>query len=57
LAPITRCCSRRRPELSQHTFLVVDANGAAGYQAAADYVFELNNPAHLANLSVHDFFT
>jgi hypothetical protein len=36
-------------------FLVVDANGVAGYQAGADYVFTLAAPVHLEKLSVSDF--
>jgi hypothetical protein len=38
-----------------HTFLVVDANGVAGYQAGQDYVFDLVTPAHLNVLAVSDF--
>jgi Ca2+-binding RTX toxin-like protein len=38
-----------------HTFLVVDANGHAGYQAGADYVFDITGAAALSHLSVHDF--
>jgi Ca2+-binding RTX toxin-like protein len=41
--------------LAGHTFLVVDANGVAGYQAGADFVMELVNGAHLASLSATDF--
>jgi len=37
-------------DLSGDTFLVVDANGAAGFQSASDMVFQ-----HLANLSTGDF--
>jgi len=36
-------------------FLVVDANGHAGYQAGQDLVFLLNNPLHVANLNLVDF--
>jgi hypothetical protein len=36
-------------------FLVVDANGVAGYQAGADYVFALGGPLNLDKLSVSDF--
>ncbi|HTQ14972.1 MAG TPA: calcium-binding protein [Rhizomicrobium sp.] len=41
--------------LSGHTFLIVDANGHAGYQAGADYVFDVTNGSHLGQLSVADF--
>jgi hypothetical protein len=34
--------------LAGHTFLVVDVNGAAGYQAGQDYVFQLDSGTHLA---------
>jgi len=37
------------------TFLVVDANGAAGYQAGQDLVIELDHAAHLNQLKVADF--
>ncbi|HEX2591302.1 MAG TPA: calcium-binding protein [Rhizomicrobium sp.] len=37
------------------TFLIVDANGTAGYQAGADYVIALEHGANLASLSVHNF--
>ncbi|HTQ13624.1 MAG TPA: calcium-binding protein [Rhizomicrobium sp.] len=37
------------------TFLIVDANGVAGYQAGQDYVIELVNATHLASLSTADF--
>ena len=36
-------------------FLIVDANGSAGYQANHDYVFELNGSVHLSSLSTADF--
>lgn len=41
--------------LSGHTFLVVDANGTAGYQAHADYVFDVTGVANAGSLSVGDF--
>lgn len=41
--------------LSGHTFLVVDANGTAGYQAGQDYVMEISAGTHLASLSTGDF--
>lgn len=34
-------------DLSGRTFLVIDANGSAGYQAGADYVIELQSPTAL----------
>ena len=37
------------------TFLIVDANGSAGYQAGHDYVIELDHSVHLSSLDVHDF--
>jgi hypothetical protein len=36
-------------------FLVVDANGIAGYQAGADYVFALGVPVNLDKRSISDF--
>jgi len=36
--------------------LIVEGNGTAGYQAGFDYVIELPNGAHLANLSTDNFF-
>jgi Ca2+-binding RTX toxin-like protein len=41
--------------LAGQTFLVVDANGTAGYQSGQDFVFALNNPQHLSGLSTADF--
>jgi Ca2+-binding RTX toxin-like protein len=41
--------------LAGHTFLIVDANGVAGYQAGQDYVIELVGGAHLSHLMVGDF--
>src|SRR5262249_51945543 len=40
--------------LAGNTFLLVDVGGAAGYQAG-DYVFELTNGLHLADLSADNF--
>ena len=40
-------------DLAGQTFLVVDANGIAGYQAGADYVLRLDSPP--ASLTVADF--
>jgi Ca2+-binding RTX toxin-like protein len=41
--------------LSGHLFLVVDANGTAGYQANADYVFDITGAAHLTTLATSNF--
>jgi Ca2+-binding RTX toxin-like protein len=41
--------------LAGHTFLVVDANGIAGYQGGQDFVIQLHNAAHLSSLSLADF--
>lgn len=41
--------------LAGRTFLIVDANGVAGYQSDADYVFCLSSPTHLSRLDVTDF--
>lgn len=40
---------------SGHQFLVVDANGTAGYQANADYVIQLSGAGHTDMLSTSDF--
>ncbi len=42
-------------DLAGDTFLVVDANGTAGYQAGQDLVIELDHAAHLSQLKVADF--
>jgi hypothetical protein len=39
------------------TFLVVDMNGQAGYQAGGDIVIELNNATSLSSLSAANFYT
>jgi Ca2+-binding RTX toxin-like protein len=41
--------------LAGKTFLVVDANATAGYQAGEDYVIQLANAVNLANLGIEDF--
>jgi len=41
--------------LSGTQFLIIDANGIAGYQAGADLVIELATPAHLSSLGVGTF--
>lgn len=38
-----------------HTFLIVDANGEAGYQGGEDFVFDLGGAKHLDQLSTADF--
>lgn len=42
-------------DLSGATFLIVDANGMAGYQQGADFVIQLAGGLHLAHLSTTDF--
>lgn len=42
-------------DLKGDTFLIVDANGNAGYQAGKDFVIDLSHAANLSHLSVHDF--
>jgi hypothetical protein len=41
--------------LAGHTFLIVDANGVAGYQAGQDYVMELVGAGSLISLSTANF--
>jgi Ca2+-binding RTX toxin-like protein len=41
--------------LAGHTFLVVDANGTAGYQGGGDYVMELASAQHLGSLDTGNF--
>jgi Ca2+-binding RTX toxin-like protein len=41
--------------LAGHLILVVDANGQAGYQAGADYVFDITGATNMAQLSTHSF--
>jgi hypothetical protein len=41
--------------LSGTTFLIVDANGVAGYQANADLVILLGNASSLGGLTASDF--
>jgi Ca2+-binding RTX toxin-like protein len=41
--------------LSGHVYLVIDGNGVAGYQAAQDYVIELNASTNLGSLGTADF--
>ena len=42
-------------DLAGHTFLIADANGSAGYQAAGDYVFDLAAPVRTNYFAVSDF--
>ncbi len=42
--------------LAGHTFLIVDANGVAGYQAGQDYVIDVTGGQHLGTLSTANFF-
>ncbi|HTQ14239.1 MAG TPA: calcium-binding protein [Rhizomicrobium sp.] len=41
--------------LAGHTYLIVDANGVAGYQAGQDYVMEIVSGTHLTSLSAATF--
>jgi hypothetical protein len=41
--------------LAGDTFLIVDHNNVAGYQAGADYVFQLVGSAHLTSIGTADF--
>jgi Ca2+-binding RTX toxin-like protein len=41
--------------LAGHTFLVVDANGTAGYQAGQDYVIQLESSASLESIGLDNF--
>ncbi|HXL98860.1 MAG TPA: calcium-binding protein, partial [Rhizomicrobium sp.] len=41
--------------LAGHTFLIVDANGVAGYQAGQDFVFDLAGSLNLSHLAASDF--
>jgi len=43
--------------LAGQTFLIVDANGVAGYQPGHDLVIDLGTTAHLTNFGLHDFIT
>ncbi len=42
-------------DLAGHTFLIVDANGTAGYQAGQDIVIELSGTQHLTSLTTGNF--
>jgi len=41
--------------LAGHTFLIVDLNGVAGYQAGQDLVIDITGGSHLGSLSTGDF--
>ncbi|HTQ14974.1 MAG TPA: bluetail domain-containing putative surface protein [Rhizomicrobium sp.] len=41
--------------LAGHTYLIIDANGVAGYQAGQDYVIELASATNLGSLSTANF--
>jgi Ca2+-binding RTX toxin-like protein len=41
--------------LKDHTFLIVDDNGIAGYQANADFVFDVTGALHLGHLGTGNF--
>jgi hypothetical protein len=42
-------------DLAGHRFLIVDADGAAGYVSGADYIFDITGAANLASLGLSDF--
>ncbi|HEY1709571.1 MAG TPA: bluetail domain-containing putative surface protein, partial [Rhizomicrobium sp.] len=44
-----------RGTLAGHTFLIVDANGTAGYQAGQDYVIDITGATNLGSLSTTNF--
>ncbi|HEX3674766.1 MAG TPA: calcium-binding protein [Rhizomicrobium sp.] len=41
--------------LAGDTFLIIDANGVAGYQGGQDYVIQITNAVHIADLNMSDF--
>jgi hypothetical protein len=43
--------------LAGHTFLIVDTNGVAGYQAGADLVIDVTGGTHLSSLATSNFET
>jgi Ca2+-binding RTX toxin-like protein len=43
--------------LSGQTFLIVDDNGQAGYQAGKDFVIRLASPTHMSEFSLYNNFT
>lgn len=42
-------------DLAGHTFLIVDANGRAGFQTDKDYVFDITGALHLSHLDPDNF--
>jgi Ca2+-binding RTX toxin-like protein len=42
-------------DLAAKTFLVIDQNGVAGYQAGIDLVVELTTPSNLGSIDAGDF--
>ncbi len=43
--------------LAGDTFLIVDSNGKAGYQAGKDYVIQMSSMEHANHFGLHDFTT
>src|SRR5262249_55813388 len=43
--------------LSGHTFLIIDQNGQAGYQAGQDIVIDITGGTHLSSLNSGEFTT
>lgn len=41
--------------LTGHVFLIIDANGTAGYQSGGDYVIEITGATNLASLGTSNF--
>ncbi len=41
--------------LAGQTFLVVDVNGVAGYQAGGDLLIDLQHPLNISSFGVADF--
>jgi len=44
-------------DLATHLFLVVDANGTAGYQGSHDFVFDITGATNLGSIGTSDFVT
>jgi hypothetical protein len=42
-------------DLAGDTFLIVELNGTAGYQASQDLVIKLDHPSHINHLSLTNF--
>ena len=45
------------PPIFLETFLVIDTNGVAGYQAGEDLAIRLTYPLHLGHLNIDDFLS